>query len=232
MDVKVIKKNSNEKKKKNIGRIFKEHNIFEYKSEKDSFSRWDYNKIVGYAFLYSSFEQIPISEITLSVSLTMYPRELIKHLTDERELTVQNLCDGIYYIEGDIVPIQILENKRLSSNDNLFLRNLRSNLSATDMMNTLKHYKERKPLDDKNVYLDRLIKANHGTFMEVMNVTEGVKEIFLEGAERYGWLNDRDSIKLNEEKKKIAKEFLLLDISVEKVAKATKLPLETVMGLV
>ena len=39
------------------------------------------------------------------------------------------------------------------------------------MLDTLKSYKERKPLDEKNVYLDRLIKANHDVFMEAMSMS-------------------------------------------------------------
>ena len=89
----------------------------------------------------------------------IYPRELIKTL-ENRGLTVQNSENGIHLIAGDIVPIQILESKNLSKEENLFLRTLRSNLSGADMQKTLETYKERKPLDNKNLFLDRLIKAN------------------------------------------------------------------------
>ena len=134
IDVLVVKKNTDVQIKKNIGKIFREHNIFEYKSELDSFSFWDYNKVMGYAFLYSSFEKIPLSEITVSVALTMFPREAVKSLKHEHGFSVQDLGNGIYYIEGGLVPIQILESKRLSKKNNLFLRNLRSNLSMDDIL--------------------------------------------------------------------------------------------------
>ena len=92
----------------------------------------------------------------------MFPREAVKSLKHEHGFSVQDLDNGIYYIEGGIVPIQLLESKRLSKNDNLFLRNLRSNLSTDDMLGVLESYPE--PLDGKNVYLDRLIRANLATF--------------------------------------------------------------------
>ncbi|MCL1996148.1 MAG: hypothetical protein FWG63_08085 [Defluviitaleaceae bacterium] len=44
MDVLIIKKTADVKIDKNIGRIFRNHNIFEYKSEMDNLSVWDYNK--------------------------------------------------------------------------------------------------------------------------------------------------------------------------------------------
>ena len=231
MDVLVIKKNKDVKIEKNIGSLFKGHNIFEYKSESDSFSHWDYNKILGYALLYSSFENVPLSDITISISLTRYPRELVKNLQKERGFKLHNLGDGIYHVDGDIVPIQILESKNLSPESNVFLRNLRSNLSTKEMLKTLQSYKEYKLLDDKNIYLDRLVKANADVFLEVMDMSESVKEIFLEGAERYGWLDDRFAEHSKQVAERIAKKFLLLGDSIEKVSEATGLPVEVVANL-
>jgi len=228
MDVLVVKKNKDVQIEKNIGRIFKGHNIFEYKSETDNFSLWDYNKVLGYAFMYSAFEKVPMPDITISISLTIFPRELIKILENERGYIVQRLDNGIHYIEGDVVPIQLLESKNLSAEENLFLRNLRSNLSSEDMLKTLQLYKERKPLNEKDVFLDRLVKANLRAFKEAMNMSEAVKEIFLAGAEEHGWLVDRDIENL----KVVAKRMLLDGESVERVAKWTELSLNTVMDLV
>ena len=230
MDTLIIKRIKDVKNEKNIGKIFKNHNIVEYKSEKDSFSYWDYQKILGYLFLYSSFEQVPITEITISISLTMFPRELVKTLENERKLRLQKQGNGIYYLDGDVVPIQILESKNLSEDENLFLRNLRSNLSSEDMAKTLQSYRERKPLDDKNVFLDRLVKANPKAFNEAMNMfTEGVREIFMEGAEEYGWLDARLNDRLEEERKTMAKKMLLRGISIEDVVEYTGLPVEAVI---
>ena len=152
---------------------------------------------------------------------------MIKSLRNERGLNVRDLGDGIYHVDGDIVPIQILESKQLSPDSNLFLRNLRSNLSAGEMLDILQSYKERRPLEVKNAYLDRLAKANLAVFKEALNMSETLKEILLEGAEEYGWLDKR----FFAEKEKIAKRLLLLGDPVEKVAEATELPIETVEQL-
>ena len=227
MDVLVVKKNKEVQIEKNIGRIFKRHNIFEYKSETDNFSLWDYNKVLGYAFMYSSFEKVPMSDITISIALTIFPRELIRILENERGFSVQKLDNGIHYIDGDVVPIQILESKNLPAEENLFLRNLRSNLSGEDMLKTLQLYKERKPLSEKDVFLDRLLKANPGAFEEAMDMSEAVKEIFLEGAEKNGWLVERDIENL----KAIAKRMLLRGYSAEEVAETTELAISVVKNL-
>jgi len=232
MDTLIIKKIKNVKISKNIGKIFKNHNVVEYKSENDSFTYWDYQKVIAYAFMYSSHEKVQMSDITVSVSLTVYPRELTKILEDEQGIRVLEFSTGIYYVTVGAVPIQILESKKLPEDENLFLRNLRSNLSGEDMMKTLQSYKERKPLDDKNVFLDRLVKANPDAFKEAMSMfTEDVKEIFLEGAEMHGWLTDRDKSKEIERLKAVAKKLLLLGDSVEKIADATDLSIDTVLSI-
>ena len=170
-----------------------------------------------------------MSDITISVALTIFPRKLMKFLKNERMLNIQVMGDGIFYIVNEIVPIQILANKQLSPVSNLFLHNLRSNLSTEEMLNTLQLYRERKPLDDKNVYLDRLIKANLVVFKEALNMSETLKEIFLEGAEEYGWLDGKYVEKKRIEQ--IAKNLLLLGISVEKVSEVTELSIEEVTEL-
>ena len=231
MDVLVIKNDKNIKIKKNIGRIFKKCNIFEYKSESDSFSAWDYNKILGYACIYSSFEKIPISEITLSVSLTMHPRKLMKFLKNVRGLKVNEVGDGIYYVEGEIVPLQILESKRLSTKSNLFLKNLRSNLNPNEMIKTLQSYMNQKSFDEKNAYLDRLVRANPDILMEAMNMSEAAKKIILEGAEKYGWLESRYKKERKKAARETAKKMLKDGEAAEKIVRWTGLSVEEVAKL-
>jgi len=232
MDTLIIKKVKDVQIKKNIGRIFKGHNIVEYKSEKDSFSYWDYQKVMGYAFIYSAFEKVEISDITISISLTMFPLELVKTLENERGLNVESIGSGIYHIKDEIIPVQILESKNLPEDENLFLHNLRSNLSSKAMFKTLQVCKERDVLDYKNVFLSRLVKANHEAYKEAVDMfSEDLREIIMAGAERGGWLIDAYRKRELETAKQIAKNMLLLGLPVEKVAKATELPLETVMSL-
>jgi len=232
MDTLIIKKNKDVQIDKNIGKIFKTHNIVEYKSEQVHFSLWDFERVMGYAHIYASFEQVPISAITISVSLTIYPKELIKNLENERGYTVQDCGNGIYYIIGAAVPIQIIESKNLLEEDNLFLRNLRSNLSPSDMYKTMKIYKEIEPHNEKNVFIDRIVKANPTAYKEAVTMfTEGIRDIFLEGAEEYGWLNNRDKKRDIENYKKIAKKLLSLGVPPEKVTEATELPFDTVLAL-
>ena len=232
MDTLIIKKNKDVQIDKNIGKIFRNHNIVEYKSEQDNFGIWDYERVLGYAHIYSSFEEVPISDITVSISLTIYPRDLIKNLENERGYAVQNCGNGIYYVTGAIVPIQILESKKLSENENLFLRNLRSNLSSEDMFKTLQSYRERRVLSDKNIFLSRLAKANPKAYLEAINMfSEDLRELFMEGVEQYGWLDNRDNAKVLEERKRLAQKLLARGDLPDEVAEIAELPISAVIEI-
>ena len=86
MDLLIIKKNPGVKIDKNIGRIFKTYNVIEYKPERDSLTINNYNKVLAYALLYSSFEGVPLEYVTITFSLSTRPRDLFKYLTNERKL--------------------------------------------------------------------------------------------------------------------------------------------------
>ena len=96
MDMLVVKKDKAVKISKNIGQLFKGHNIIEFKSESDSFSRWDYSKALGYVHLYSCFNQVPLSDMTLTISLTLYPRDMVKYVKNDCGLMVRYTGKGIH----------------------------------------------------------------------------------------------------------------------------------------
>jgi len=211
-----------------IGHIFRGHNLFEFKSEKDSFSIYDYAKVIGYAGIYSSQKKIPMTDITISIMLTMFPRELVRFLEDERGIKVQDAGNGVYYIRGESFDIQILESKKLSE-ENLLLRNLRSGLNAIEVRSTLLAYKEKKPIDNRSVYLGALIKANPIAFEEAYSmVTDETADIIIGAIEKSGRLEKW----LIEDRKRTAKKMLSDGASIEKVADWLDLSTEVVARLV
>ena len=84
IDVLIIKKEKDVPIKKNIGRIFRKHNIVEYKSPTDYLSIDDFYKVYAYACFYKADTEkqnsIPISEITITFVCKRYPGKLINHL--------------------------------------------------------------------------------------------------------------------------------------------------------
>ena len=133
IDCVVIKKTKEVKIKKNIGVIFRTWNILEYKSPDDYISIMDFYKVYGYACFYAYLKDVPISDITITFVESHYPRELIKHLKNERNFTVAKTSEGVYNVSGDIMPIQIIDSRKLSAEDNVWLKSLRNKLNYSDV---------------------------------------------------------------------------------------------------
>jgi len=138
IDCVVIKKKKGVKIKKNIGRIFRTWNLIEYKSPDDYVSISDYYKVYGYACIYTYLNNVPITDLTITIIESHYPRELIKHLKNIRGFTVAKISAGVYTVKGDILPIQIIDNRKLSAEDNVWLKNLCKKLEHTDVELLLK----------------------------------------------------------------------------------------------
>jgi hypothetical protein len=77
IDVIVIKKLKDIVITKNIGAIFKAHNIVEYKSPKSYVSIHDFNKGYGYACFYAYLNKLPLTDITLTFVGSHQPTKLI-----------------------------------------------------------------------------------------------------------------------------------------------------------
>ena len=170
MDLLIIKKRTDQAIEKNIGKIFKGHNIVEFKSERDSLAWQDYNKVMAYALLYSAFNNVHLQDITVTFAVTMHPKAVLKYLETQRNLTVHQPQPGVYYVQNDICTVQILESKSLSTAENLFLHSMRSNLTQADLTTIAGAYRNIKAFEVRNVYLDRILQANEGIVKEMINM--------------------------------------------------------------
>ena len=103
MDMLIIKKEKNIQIDNDIGRIFKEHNIIEYKSPYDHLNIDTFYKLLAYGCLYkatsSKVNEIDSNEITLSIIRDEYPRKLISELK-RQNAKIEKKLDGIYYVSG------------------------------------------------------------------------------------------------------------------------------------
>ena len=71
-----------------------------------------------------------------------------------------------------------MESKKLSTDKNLFLKNLRSNLNKEEAGRTVDAYKKLKEFESKNAYIYRLAGANPAVFRELMSVSDtAIKEV-------------------------------------------------------
>jgi hypothetical protein len=250
IDVLVVKKAPGVAIDKNIGKIFKGHNIFEYKSETDNLSTWDYNKVTGYAMLYSAFEKVREDDITISYVITPKPKKLFSHL-ESKGLKVTESHPGIYRVEGDIFPVQIIETKNLTATENIFLKNLRSNLTQDDMLELFEAHKKYGRAEHISTYFNRVFDANKSILEEVLAMSKETQEILFRHFVKIGMpdkfrAEGRAEGKAEgkaegeakgeakgraESKAEAAKEMLKDGFTPEKISRYVKMPVEWVEGL-
>ncbi len=98
IDVLVIKKDKDKTIEKNIGKIFREHNIIEYKSPKDYLGVDDFYKVYGYACFYKAEGEkensIRAEEITITFLTNKRPNKLFSHLKRERGYRIKEQKGG------------------------------------------------------------------------------------------------------------------------------------------
>lgn len=182
IDVLIIKKNVNEQIRKNIGRIFRKHNLVEYKSPVDYLSIDDFYKVYGYACFYKSdvlrVDEIKADDMTISFVSHHYPRKFMKHLVDVRNFVVTEQEAGIYYIEGDIFLMQLIVTSELSEENNLWLHNLTNDLKENETARKLiREYGKHR---DEKLYesvMDIIMRANKERFEEVNKMCKALEEL-------------------------------------------------------
>ena len=99
IDLLVIQKSKYAKIENEIGKIFKGHNIFEYKSPDDKLNMDTYFKVLGYACLYkaqaSKVDGIVAEDITISLMRERKPVKLF-HWFKKQGYDIEQRYKGIY----------------------------------------------------------------------------------------------------------------------------------------
>lgn len=181
IDVLIIKKHSNKPVKKNIGRIFRKHNIIEYKSPEDSLSIDDFYKVCGYAMFYKSdtraVNEIKVEDITISFACHRFPREMLKHLKSQ-SIESREVYPGIYYIVGTKIAMQLLWIPRLSEKENFWLHHLTNQLRDIGQVEELiRKYSENKDDQLYRSVMDIIVRANKAKFEEAKEMCEALEEL-------------------------------------------------------
>ena len=185
VDVLVVKKKADAAIRKNIGRIFREHNIIEYKSPEDYLSINDFYKVYGYACLYQSdtekVMEISPEEITLTFVCSHFPKKMAEHLQKVRKLKMETADEGIYYLHGDTFPIQIVVNRELPKAENYWLQNLRNDLeTGAEIQELVERYEEKKHSKLYQAAMDLIVRANWKKMQEEKEMCDALKELFAE----------------------------------------------------
>ena len=231
IDVLIIKKESENRLRKNIGKIFRKYNIIEYKSPEDYISIDDFYQVYGYACFFKAdtkkVNEIKAEEITITFVCRRKPEKLIKHLQEERGFRLEGE-EGIYMIYGDFFPMQLLVTSELSKTENFWLHYLTDDLKTVEEANKIlgKYEGHQKENLYKSV-MNIIVNANRELFKEAKKVCEALRELMKEELEEREKAGER-KIKMHLIQTKLSKgktvESIAEDLeeSVENVLKLMK----------
>ncbi|WP_091207763.1 hypothetical protein [Oribacterium sp. WCC10] len=180
MDLLVIKKQKDVKIKNEIGRIFLQHNIFEYKSPEDELGIDEYFKTLAYACLYKANAEnedaIRSSEITISLIREGMTRTLINWFKNNSCIVTEEY-PGIFYISGEKVlfPTQLIISSRLKIDEHQWLKALTRKMDETtakSLVSSARVLTEKDDRDNADSVLHLAMIENEAIFNKLKEVPE------------------------------------------------------------
>ncbi|MDR2943364.1 MAG: hypothetical protein LBV17_12325 [Treponema sp.] len=191
IDCIIIKKTKNLVIKKNIGVIFRDWNIMEYKSPQDHVSINDFHKVYAYACLYSVINNVPVDNMTISFVESRYPKKLAEFLRKKRKYTVEKTSQGIYTVKGDIFAIQIVDGRHLSDDENLWLKSLSGKLDKNAISRVISEINKYYKTVNLEAYIDVVNRANAGIFKETIEMrAPTLKQMIMNTKIGAGWIKE------------------------------------------
>ena len=114
---------------------------------------------------------LPITELTITFIESRYPSKLLKHLKKTRGYTVAKTDSGIYTVKGDILPIQIVDSRKLSAQANIWLKSLSNRLDLSAFKEITDRIMRLEKATQIMAYLNAIAYANE-------KITEEAIEMF------------------------------------------------------
>ncbi len=183
IDTLVVKNPDDTPIQKKIGKIFRKHNLIEYKSPDDHLNINDFYKVYGYACLYQSIteniHEISMGDVTITFVCSHYPRKMLNILESERGIKAEQIGNGIYALKNDPIPMQILLTNQLSPTEYRWLSSLTRDLPMNE--NTRQLLREYNRHKESNLYqaaMNLIMRANQKTMEDCGMVCDVLKEIF------------------------------------------------------
>jgi hypothetical protein len=181
IDVVIIRKKPGTVIDNPIGAIFRDVNIIEYKSPGSHLSIHDFHKVGAYARLYSVQNGVATKDMSISFVGEARPRKLLDYLKEEYRFAVKEQRPGIYYVEGDIFPIQIIESKRLGEEEgSIWLKDLRGGLNGEQLREIIEMSRNMPKGAPLSAYLHTVLQANSQGVRELITMSEASFEAVLE----------------------------------------------------
>ena len=201
IDLLVVKKNASVHISNEIGKIFRGHNIMEYKSPEDHLDIDAFYKTGAYASLYKSYgktvDEIKADDITVSMIRGTKPEGLFQYFK-ENEYSMSNPYKGIYYIEGNVLfPTQIIVTKELNRETHIWLKALSEKLGKKDirkLLDGISQLTERMDRELADSVLEVSIGANKQVIEELIQGDDSMCQALMEIMEPVIQLRDQENV--------------------------------------
>ena len=237
LDFLIIKKDADVVLTDPIGEFFGTVNIFEYKSPEDGLSIDDFYKAMGYSFIYKGYDrkvdELPITDMTLTIVRHTYPRELMKALRHEGFEVVEQ-HPGIYRINGNTsnLRVQIVVSSKLPHDEYDGLRLLSKGCTK----DTVVRYIEKiRGSENENVktnvetVINICLKLNKGINKQIkedeamQNTLRDILKEDFDAAEERG-----EERGVSKEKERVAKDMLKKNLPLSLIEEISKLSEDTI----
>ena len=151
-----------------------------------------------------------------------------------RGYTIAENYPGIYTINGDVLPIQVIDSRRLPADENLWLKSLSDRLDISALSRISAEVTRQGKAARVGAYLDVVTRANTETMEEAIQMGKGSKTLE-QVLEEAGWLArwEAKGEEIGQRKKgiEIARNALTKGLSIEMIHDITGLPAEVITTL-
>ena len=204
MDALIIKKDPDVIIQNDIGKLFKAHNVVEYKGVGDALNIDVVYKVLAYACLYKSLADhvngIPAEDVSITIMRAEYPRDVIEVL-EASGIHVEEKYPGIYYLTGRIqFETQIIVFSRLDNTHPAY-RILREGASREDVERFLEQARlATEPWEEKDIkaLLEVSVASNKELYRklrkEKKDMGEAILELFQEDIDKKIAERDKEKI--------------------------------------
>ena len=109
----------------------------------------------------------------------------------EKDLEIAKTEEGIYYIKGLDIPVQLILLHQLSREKNLWMRSIGGRLSGwQEAEELIQEYKKHKKDERYRSVMDLIVRVNRDLFLEVKHMCQALEELMadeLEAMRQSGW---------------------------------------------
>lgn len=186
IDLLVIKKDKDIQISNEIGRMFKGHNILEYRSPEDRMDIDSFYKAGAYASLYKAYgetvDEKKADDITVSLVREAKPDGLFRYFR-EHKVEVSNPYPGIYYVlDGVLFFTQVIVTRELNGKNHGWLKSLSDKLKKQEMealLNRARSLSGKLERELADAVLEVSVKANR-EIVEELKGDEAMCQALLE----------------------------------------------------